>query len=400
MAKNTKGGLGRGIGSLMGKPEDDMFVQERTSKRDTMVYNEREDIVYEKNDIKPNNFEATENNNEVKANKEDVSRETSEESSESKSNNVRIVGLTSTGSFRPINTKASDKEKSESNLPVEDKGSIEKQDTKKVSRDAFDVSDAVLIQEVSINDVEPNPDQPRTSFKEEDLKELADSIKKEGLIQPILVRKVDGKYQIIAGERRWQASKRAGLEKITVQIKDVDDEKALELALIENIQRSDLNPIEEAYAYKRLMEKNQMTQADIAQAVSKGRSTIANALRLLELPEEAQKLLFDEEISAGHARAILSVPTKEGRLKLTEKLIDNKMSVREVENLARLMSNKPSKNTKREPAPSVYKSVARSLKSSLGTDVKVKSSGGKNRIEITFTDESDLERIFDLISPE
>lgn len=393
MAKNTKGGLGRGIGSLMGKPEDDMFVQERTSNRDTMVYNEREDIVYEKNAIKPNN-------NEVKANNEDVSRETSEKSSESKSNNVRIVGLTSTGSFRPINTKASDEEKSESNLPAEDKGSIEKKDTKKFSRDAFDVSEAVLIQEVSINDVEPNPDQPRTSFKEEDLKELADSIKKEGLIQPILVRKVDGKYQIIAGERRWQASKRAGLEKITVQIKDVDDEKALELALIENIQRSDLNPIEEAYAYKRLMEKNQMTQADIAQAVSKGRSTIANALRLLELPEEAQKLLFDEEISAGHARAILSVPTKEGRLKLTEKLIDNKMSVREVENLARLMSNKPSKNTKREPAPSVYKSVARSLKSSLGTDVKVKSSGGKNRIEITFTDESDLERIFDLISPE
>ncbi len=262
-------------------------------------------------------------------------------------------------------------------------------------------TEANVIYEVAIESVTPNPEQPRTNFKEDDLKELSNSIKREGLIQPILVREIEnGKYQIIAGERRWQASKLAGRETVPVQIKDVDDEKALELALIENIQRTDLNPIEEAYGYKRLMERNKMTQADIAQAVSKGRSTIANALRLLELPEEAQKLLFEDKITAGHARAILSVPDKDGRITLTQKLADNKLSVRDTENLARLMANKPEKGTKREPAPAIYKSVARTLKNILKTNVKIKSVKGKNKIEIEFADEKDLERIFELINPE
>lgn len=385
MAKNTKGGLGRGIGSLMGGSTDDTFAQQRTTKRDRIVYDEREDVVYENNEKKPIDDGTT-----VLTKEENVSRETSEKESKSSkessaTNKGRIAGLSSTGSFMPVQQKEDSKSLIEEVVEVQE--SVEPDDT-------------TLVYKVDIEKVEPNPDQPRTNFKDDELKELANSIKKEGLIQPILVRRLNDGYQIIAGERRWQASKLAGLEKIPVQIKDVNDEKALELALIENIQRSDLNPIEEAYAYKRLMDKNQMTQADIAQAVSKGRSTIANALRLLELPEEAQKLLFDEEISAGHARAILSVPTKEGRLKLTEKLIDNKMSVREVENLARLMSNKPTQAPKKEPTPPVYKSVVRSLKASLETEVKIKTSGGKNKIEITFTDEDDLERIFDLLSPE
>lgn len=257
-----------------------------------------------------------------------------------------------------------------------------------------------MIYEVEIDKVDPNPDQPRTNFDEEDLKELSNSIKREGLIQPILAREMpDGTYQIIAGERRWQASKRAGLKTVPIQVKNVDDDKALELALIENIQRTDLNPIEEAYAYKKLMERNKMTQADIAQAVSKGRSTIANALRLLDLPEEAQKMLFEDQITAGHARAILSAP-KERRASLTQKIADNNMSVREAEQLARLMSNKPEKSASREPVPALYKSVARALKASLSTQVKVKSSKGKNKIEIEFTDEQDLERLFNLINPE
>lgn len=251
--------------------------------------------------------------------------------------------------------------------------------------------------EVEIDRIAPNPDQPRTQFKKEEIEELAASIEKDGLLQPILVRQIaDGTYQIIAGERRWQASKAAGLKKVPVRMKEVDDDQALELALIENIQRSDLNPIEEAYGYRRLMERRSMTQAEVAQAVSKGRSTVANALRLLDLPEEAQQLLFEEKITAGHARAILSVPTAEGRLSLTQKIIDNGLNVREAENLARLMSGKKdsSASTPREPMPAVYKSVAKTLRETLKTNVRVKSSKGKNKIEIEFKDEEDLRRLF------
>lgn len=370
MAKQSRSGLGRGLNSLLGGPSEATPVSERTTDRDRIVYDEREDVVYE-GDVKSQVIDNMNPGSTVRFGavgnpRENVSRETSSQNSTQ---------------FQPIN-------QSQEQKPVEL------------------VTETVPLSENAIYDIEiekvfPNKDQPRTNFDEDELRELSNSIKREGLIQPILVREIeDGNYQIIAGERRWQASKKAGLKTVPVQIKNVDDEKALELALIENIQRTDLNPIEEAYAYRRLMERNKMTQADIAQAVSKGRSTIANALRLLELPEEAQELLFQDKITAGHARAILSVPSKEGRVTLTQKLADNKLSVRETEQLARLMANKPEKGSKREPMPAVYKSVARALKNSLKTPVKVKSSKGKNKIEIEFVDEQDLERLFNLINPE
>ena len=252
------------------------------------------------------------------------------------------------------------------------------------------------VNEVDINAIAPNPDQPRTNFKREELEELSASIQKDGLLQPILVRPLEGgMYQIIAGERRWQASKLAGLQQVPIRVKEASDDKALELALIENIQRSDLNPIEEAYGYRRMMERLNMTQAEVAQAMSKGRSTVANALRLLELPEEAQQLLFEEKITAGHARAILSIPTKEGRERLTRKLVEEKLSVREAEALARLFSGKKIENAKpKAPMPKEYRKVARTLKDVLDTPVKVKSVNGKNKIEIEFKDEEDLERLF------
>lgn len=257
------------------------------------------------------------------------------------------------------------------------------------------------VDEVPIDMVEPNPNQPRTNFKKEELEELAESIKRNGLLQPILVRKVGDKYQIIAGERRWQACKKIGLTTVPVRIRDVDDEDTIVLALVENIQRSDLNPIEEAYGYRRMMERSRMTQTQIAQAVSKGRSTIANALRLLDLPEDAQQLLFEEKITAGHARAILSIPTAEGRAKLTEKLVKEQLSVRETEAIARLMSSKKDeKKVERTPLPKSYKTVARSLSDTLQADVRVKSIKGKNRIEIAFKDEADLERLFRIITSE
>lgn len=293
-------------------------------------------------------------------------------------------------STRPVRTMAEiEEEPVKVSEPIVRESIIEESRTEEVPARGTD--------EVEIDRIAPNPDQPRTQFKKEEIEELAASIEKDGLLQPILVRQMaDGTYQIIAGERRWQASRAAGLKKVPVRVKEVDDDQALELALIENIQRSDLNPIEEAYGYRRLMERRSMTQAEVAQAVSKGRSTVANALRLLDLPEEAQQLLFEEKITAGHARAILSVPTAEGRLSLTQKIIDNGLNVREAENLARLMSGKKdgSASTPREPMPAVYKSVAKTLRETLKTNVRVKSSKGKNKIEIEFKDEEDLRRLF------
>lgn len=374
MAKQPRSGLGRGLNSLLGGPSEAAPVSGRTTERDRIVYDEREDVVYENNvksQVIDNEDPGTTGRFGAVGNpRANVSRETTEQVS---------------SQFQPVQPQEV----------------VERVVVEEVVEEAQEEPLAGnMIYEVEIDKVAPNPDQPRTNFDEEDLKELANSIKREGLIQPILAREMeDGTFQIIAGERRWQASKRAGLKTVPIQVKNVDDDKALELALIENIQRTDLNPIEEAYAYKRLMERNKMTQADIAQAVSKGRSTIANALRLLELPEEAQKLLFEDQITAGHARAILAAP-KESRSGLTRKVVDNNLSVREAEQLARLMSNKPEKGTKREPMPALYKSVARALKSSLNAPVKVKSSKGKNKIEIEFTDEQDLERLFNLINPE
>ncbi len=248
--------------------------------------------------------------------------------------------------------------------------------------------------EVPIDSVEPNPDQPRISFNQDDLEELAQSIRKNGMIQPILVRPFGpNRYQIIAGERRWQACRMAGLKMIPVSIRETDDDGAIELALVENLHRNDLNPIEEAYAYKRLMDKQGLTQSELAQMMSKGRSTVANVIRLLDLPESAQQLLFEEKITPGHARAILSIPSKEGREALTRKLMEEKLSVRETENLARLFANKRTEPPRKQPMPPSYKKAARTLRRMLQTGVRVKVSGGKNRLEIEFKDEEDLERL-------
>lgn len=268
-----------------------------------------------------------------------------------------------------------------------------------VTRERVQKDDA----EASIDDIYPNPDQPRTSFKAEEIEELAASIDKEGLLQPILVRKVGQKYQIIAGERRWQACKQLGLGKVPIRVKEATDDKAIELALIENIQRSDLNPIEEAYGYKRLMERKGMTQTEVAQAVSKGRSTIANALRLLDLPEDAQQLLYEEKITAGHARAILSVQTMSGRKKLAEKLVKEHLSVREAETLARLYNGQVKASAVKAtaaPAPAYFKRAARTLRERLNTNVRIKQSKGKNKVEIEFKDEDDLRRLFQALVAE
>lgn len=256
------------------------------------------------------------------------------------------------------------------------------------------------LDEVPIELVHPNPNQPRMHFNKEELDELALSIEKDGLLQPILVREDAEGYEIIAGERRWQASQLAGLKKVPVRIKEADDMKVLELALIENLQRSDLNPIEEAYGYKRMMERGNRTQSEVASAVSKGRSTIANALRLLDLPEDAQQMLYEEKITAGHARAILAIPSDEGRAKLTGKLAKEKLSVREAESLARLIAGREKQKNnpvKKPPKPRFFRRAAKDLSESFDTKVQVRSVNGKNKIEIEFKDEEDLHRLYDLM---
>lgn len=399
MARQARSGLGRGLGSLLGSAGDGTTTQ-RTTNRERVVYNEDEALDYSTGEINLKNQQLqsapqTTGNNigvfERTAPERDTHPLASQRTGEMRRVSPSDTGSlrqepSATGSIQPVETTSVSRE-------TINETPVQKKETKKTTEEK--ISDK--LNEIDINLIEPNPDQPRTNFKKEELEELSKSIKKEGLIQPIVVRIGDGgKYQIIAGERRWQAAKMADLKRVPIKIMNVDDDKALELALIENIQRADLNPIEEAYGYKRLMERRKMTQADVAQAVSKGRSTIANALRLLDLPEEAQQLLFEDVITAGHARAILSVPSKEARESLTKKLAEQKLTVRETENLARLMSNRPTTNgKKKEATPAIYKSVSKALKEILNTNVKIKSSKGKNKIEIEFKDEKDLERLFD-----
>ncbi len=250
---------------------------------------------------------------------------------------------------------------------------------------------------VSIEKIHPNPNQPRTHFNETELEELSESIREHGILQPLLVRKKGDEFEIIAGERRYQASKIAGLAELPVIIKDVDDQKMLELALIENLQRSDLNPIEEAKGYRQLIKASGMTQEALSKAVSKSRSAITNSLRLLDLPERVQELLFEGKLTAGHARAILAVPFEEQRIKLAEKVVADGLSVRATENLAPLFSVGETPKTPRPVTPQSYKKAARVLRQVFNTNVRVKSTRGKNKIEIEFKDEDELARILEQV---
>lgn len=244
-----------------------------------------------------------------------------------------------------------------------------------------------------IEDIVPNPNQPRIHFNETELRELSESIQEHGVLQPLLVRKHGNGYEIIAGERRYQASKLAGLEELPVIIKDVDDEEMLALALIENLQRSDLNPVEEAKGYRQLIDASGMTQDALSKAVSKSRSAITNSLRLLDLPEVVQQMIFEGKLTAGHARAILAVPYEDARIRLAEKVVAEGLSVRATENLAPLFFAGETPKTLRPATPQSFKKAARVLRQVFNTNVRVKSSRGKNKIEIEFKDEEELSRI-------
>ena len=252
--------------------------------------------------------------------------------------------------------------------------------------------------EIKIQEIKPNPNQPRTDFSEDRIDELMKSIEREGLLQPILVRPEGNGYQIVAGERRWQACKKLGYKTIAAKIIIANDAEAQVIALVENLQRDNLNAIEEARGYQRFIELKGCKQIEVAEAVSKNQATISNALRLLSLPEEAQELMAAGLLTAGHGRAILAIPDEDGRIRLAKKIASENISVREAESLARLYGSQGIEQARRLPSPRSFKLVARKLRQQLLTNVKVKTVRGKNRIEIEFKDEEELERIFIEIS--
>lgn len=257
--------------------------------------------------------------------------------------------------------------------------------------------------EISLDLIEPNAKQPRTRFADEKLEELAQSILANGIVQPILVRKRGGRYQLIAGERRWRASQKAGLTKIPAIIREVADEKLLELALIENIQRQELNPIEEAKAYKNLIETIGLTQEMVAERVGKNRTVVTTCLRLLKLPKEVQQLVEEEKISAGHARALLMSNDADSQRRLANKIIEMSLSVRETERAVKRVGKgetQSAEETKIEKAKDAnVKAAETKLKRYLATQLQIlpdgKGTGGK--IEIEYYSESDLDRIYRLI---
>ena len=252
---------------------------------------------------------------------------------------------------------------------------------------------------VKINQVEPNRMQPRTNFDEDSLMELADSIRQHGIIQPIVVQNKGEYFEIIAGERRWRAAKLLGLKEVPVVVKEYSEEQAVEIALIENIQRENLNPIEEALAYKRLLTEFSLKQDEVAERVSKSRTAVTNSMRLLKLNEKVQQMIVDEMITTGHARALLAIENLEEQYTIAMKIFDEKLSVRETENLIRLLKNpKEEKKKEQNEHMFVYKDLEEKIISVMGTKVHINQKAkGKGKIEIEYYSDKELERIFDLL---
>ena len=270
---------------------------------------------------------------------------------------------------------------------------------KKTKAELKEVADKSFI-EVKISEIDPNIGQPRKSFNEDELLELAESIKIHGVIQPVILTKRGKRYELIAGERRWRAAKLAGLAKIPALVREYTDKEIMEVSLIENIQRQDLNPVEEAEAFKNLIDEYKMKQDDLAERVSKSRSAITNALRLLKLDEKVKAMLAEGLITTGHARALLAVEDKDKQQQLATKIFDEKLSVRETEKLVKALSEgKENKKEEKTSEKLVYRKLEDSLKSILGSKVSIKSKqGGKGKIEIDYYSMEELDRITELFA--
>lgn len=257
---------------------------------------------------------------------------------------------------------------------------------------------------VKIAKVEPNRDQPRKNFDEDALQELADSIKQFGLLQPILVQDRKEYYEIIAGERRWRAAKLAGLKEVPVIIRNYTNQEIVEISLIENIQREDLNPIEEALAYKRLLDEFHLKQDEVAERVSKSRTAVTNSMRLLKLCDGVQQMIIDDMLSTGHARALIPIEDADMQLQLAQKIFDEKLSVREVEKIVKGILKPDTNKAKKEETPQniqyIYQDIENRLKEKLSRKVEISSKGknGAGKIEIEFYSNDDLDRLIELLS--
>lgn len=273
-----------------------------------------------------------------------------------------------------------------------------KTETKIVEKVVEKVVEKPVEMKVKLSKIEPNKEQPRKNFDEDALIELSESIKQHGVLQPILVQERKGYYEIIAGERRWRAAKIAGLKEVPVIIKKFTDQQIVEISLIENIQRENLNPIEEAIAYKRLLTEFQLKQDDIAERVSKSRTAVTNSMRLLKLDERVQQMVIEEKLSTGHARALLGIEDSELQYQTANKVFDEKLSVREVEKLVKSI-NTPKREVKKnaEINRAVYDDISEKLKQLMGTKVSIlPKNNEKGKIEIEYYSSDELERIIDL----
>jgi len=272
---------------------------------------------------------------------------------------------------------------------------------KKVTTDTVTTDDVSRETLLNINQVEPNPNQPRKRFNEDKLQELADSIKVHGIIQPLVVQKENDRYIIIAGERRWRAARLAGVKEVPVVIRDFTEQELYEVALIENIQRQDLDPIEEAMAYSNLIKEHHLTQDEVAERVSKSRVTITNSLRLLKLDPRVQQMVIDELLTGGHARALISIEDPEEQYNLANRIFDEKLSVRETEKLVKKILH-PKTTVPEEPVneadEAIYRDIEENLKTIIGSKVKItRKPGGKGNIEIEYYSTDELDRILDLL---
>ena len=277
---------------------------------------------------------------------------------------------------------------------------IEKIVEKPVEKIVEKIVEKPVEQTLKLNLIEPNSEQPRKNFDEESLQELADSIKQYGILQPLIVQKKGSHYEIIAGERRWRAAKLAGITDVPVLIREYDKQQTMEIALIENVQRADLNPIEEAQAFQQLIQEFHLTQEEIANRVSKNRATITNSMRLLKLDSRVQDMLAEGKISSGHARALLGLEDRERQYQVAVKIVEEKLSVRDVEKLVKMM-NRPPKEKKPEKGPDIdliYRQVEDKLKSIMGTKVVINQKDkNKGRIEIEYYSQEELERLIELM---
>ena len=284
--------------------------------------------------------------------------------------------------------------------PIVDEEDVE-QVKKKVSRSSKTKKKEETKKELTlpIDKIEPNPDQPRNQFDEDTLQELADSIKQYGMLQPILVTPKDDFYEIIAGERRWRAAKLAGIKDVPIIVKNYTDQEIVEISLIENIQRESLNPIEEAHAYKRLMEEFHLRQDEIAERVSKSRTAVTNSMRLLKLDDRVQQMVVDEMLTTGHVRTLLALENKELQYNTAMKIFDEKLSVRETERLVKEILNPKVKKEKKVnlEEEAIYEGLEEKIKSIIGTKVSIhRGAKHKGKIEIEYYSQEELERIMDL----